>query len=249
MMQLNLFDSTTKLEMNLEVAFEAIKYVKSVLSYGAYNQVSLASNQTSLMHRIFKMRQETKFAIQNATLKTESEISFLIANFAKKYEIGNCGEQASLAYTYLRKKYRLVKLDRLTLINGDHAFLVIGRIPNRPIHIPNEWGNSAVVCDPWENLCYPASEIFFRMKSLEAHSKIAFNLNDQCPPFAFLMKRLYDDKFYYRSRGYFVKTINLANFLKTQIEEAKKSSEEDQSILSYEPALDEYLNLKFIEKI
>jgi hypothetical protein len=78
------------------------------------------------------------------------------AETAAIFECGNCGERASVAYRYL---YQLGvrPLDYMAKIHGDHAFVVIGRVAKSGTK-PIDWGPEAVVCDPWFDKAFRATE-------------------------------------------------------------------------------------------
>lgn len=71
---------------------------------------------------------------------------------------GNCMEHAALAYhLLLNKGHRNIKY--VTDSGDKHAFVVIGMASRIVDSDWRNWGDAAVVCDPWERKCYPASDI------------------------------------------------------------------------------------------
>jgi len=65
---------------------------------------------------------------------------------------------------FKRKKMR--PLEYMCLYNGDHAFVVIGRLKDGYPSETGTWGSDAVVCDPWacqHGQAYPASQIQAKM--------------------------------------------------------------------------------------
>src|SRR5262245_22217434 len=67
---------------------------------------------------------------------------------ASRYRVGNCEEQASLAFDFL-EKLNVRPLDYMVLGDCDHGFVVIGRTGDAAQ--PDLWGDEACVCDPWAN--------------------------------------------------------------------------------------------------
>lgn len=73
-----------------------------------------------------------------------------LAKLAEQYGCGNCGELTSIGFMFLYKNgFR--PLDFMALADpADHAFVVIGRRgSNADDGVGRNWGESAVVCDPW----------------------------------------------------------------------------------------------------
>ena len=70
-----------------------------------------------------------------------------------KYGCGNCGEQTAYAMVLLYQQ-GVRPLDYMEISGGDHAFLVIGSQDRGPASSFESWGDSAVVCDPWDNKAY-----------------------------------------------------------------------------------------------
>lgn len=85
--------------------------------------------------------------------------------------IGNCDEFAKSAYHLLTKNNPRLKAEVLELANGDHAILVIDRLPHSNLQSPETWGPTAVVCDAWIGEVYPASQIPNRLKNFSRYSR------------------------------------------------------------------------------
>lgn len=65
---------------------------------------------------------------------------------------GNCNEQSITAFIHLYDR-GIRPLAWMHLTNGRHAFVVLGRTPKSGDD-PSKWGDTAVVCDPWNNEAY-----------------------------------------------------------------------------------------------
>ena len=89
-----------------------------------------------------------------------------IAEIAIDARGGNCEEFSATAYVQL-KKMAARPIHWVKLVNGDHAFVLIGNGPlgyldDRDL---KKWGDSVVVCDAWDRASYVASEIPRRLPS------------------------------------------------------------------------------------
>lgn len=83
---------------------------------------------------------------------------------ARHFGCGNCAEHAAVAFVYLEDK-KIVPIDYLgSVTDGDHAFIVIGRAHGSKKTDIKTWGSRAVVCDPYYDKVYPASQIPTRVK-------------------------------------------------------------------------------------
>jgi hypothetical protein len=87
-------------------------------------------------------------------LDKEDEICFW-AKFTEISGFGNCGEQAGVAYRFLRQ-WPVAGLVFINLINGNHEFVVLGAGPLviegaafTLDEAKKALGDGAIVCDPW----------------------------------------------------------------------------------------------------
>lgn len=78
---------------------------------------------------------------------------------AAETHCGNCAEFSAVAYVYLEKQPSIRPLDFMCFSNGDHMYVVIGRASGSNAAEPATWGRLAVVCDPWKDKSYPATEL------------------------------------------------------------------------------------------
>lgn len=75
---------------------------------------------------------------------------------ASRFRCGNCAEQAAIAFLFLLQK-GIVPIDYMGFLKKvNHALVVVGRAHGSSVANVETWGRLAVVCDPYENLCYPA---------------------------------------------------------------------------------------------
>lgn len=167
----------------LAAAKNAVSYVKAKVPYGASNRLSdygesyeknakkiEGANPNALdkvlggMTAFLPLLTGANRGQQIWNEATGNAPSDPIARFRQIAEIttrtgaGNCNEQSIVAFMFLYDR-GLRPLAWMHLTNGKHAFVVIGRTPKSGID-PKEWGDGAVVCDPWNNEAYalPAAE-------------------------------------------------------------------------------------------
>lgn len=80
-------------------------------------------------------------------------------------KVGNCMEQAAIAFCYLQRE-SVRPLDYYYAMGGDHQWVVIGRTKGSSEDNPDVWGPDAVICDPWDKKAYAATEFDAQMHSL-----------------------------------------------------------------------------------
>lgn len=90
-------------------------------------------------------------------LNYDFEKTIILTN---KYSLGNCQELANQALDYLLSSDLDIEVEVFSFDGpkADHSFLVIGRDPNSNPNDINSWGRNAVICDPWANKVYQATE-------------------------------------------------------------------------------------------
>lgn len=96
--------------------------------------------------------------------------------FVCKHRVANCGEYARAAQYLFKKHYPNIRAEVFGIANGGgHTFLVIGRDPNSNPADPREWGEHAVVCDPWSGAVYPAKDISTKLHDFFSYHSEATN--------------------------------------------------------------------------
>jgi len=85
-----------------------------------------------------------------------------MANRAALSKCGNCQEQAAVAFMWLHD-HGVGPIDYMTRVHADHAFVVVGRSDHKWSTDTGTWGDDCVVCDPWDENVYYASEIEKKM--------------------------------------------------------------------------------------
>ena len=157
-----------KLKMNLMYAKEALVFTAKVFPNGALNRTDFKGDREKAQYLFLQQRNEMEQIAQKELLPQDpyEKIHEIIARVATKYQMGTCVEHAAVAYTYLKKKKNLRKVDLLTVVNGDHAFVIIGMKPTANITDSSDFGPSAVACDPWGKKYFPAEQLFDQLNKV-----------------------------------------------------------------------------------
>lgn len=103
----------------------------------------------------------------NVSLETSNKIKNFEHSiiFSIRSGLGNCGELAALAFDYIAKVAPSVNVEICHILGGNHAFVVIGRDFASDLQNPISWGSQAVICDPWANDVFSASEYLEKLKN------------------------------------------------------------------------------------
>lgn len=135
----------------------ALGHVKSVMVFGAGNKLS--DTIPTLGFSILATREARKLQDKDlADLKKRKvdvksyNLGYVesMASSARQMGAGNCGEQAALAFQFLRNK-GIRPLDYCRYQNSDHAFVILRSIQKITPTNFAEWSVDAVLCDPWYN--------------------------------------------------------------------------------------------------
>ena len=81
------------------------------------------------------------------------------AKRAEKHNVGNCYEMAACGLKFAAEEHPGQKVELFQIDTEDRYFLVIGRNSGSAPSDYLNWGPNCVLCDPWMQSCYPASEI------------------------------------------------------------------------------------------
>jgi hypothetical protein len=143
---------------NLAVAEMAVAHVGSLMKHGASNKAIDLVHSTMYRGGALKKMSVSaqRFQLNTKGMK-ESDVYQHIAAIASKSGIGNCAEQAALAFNYLSERVAKQTLCLVTL-GTDHVCVLIaapGDYTASSTHAeplnskPDGWPGEAVVCDPW----------------------------------------------------------------------------------------------------
>ncbi|CDG16718.1 hypothetical protein [Xenorhabdus doucetiae] len=156
----------------LFLAKQAINYVNNTVGVISPNQLPTQTQEQqderrrcnielSRMRNSIQERLEPMLGNSNTLSDSFYRKYFLLSNFdTVTSHLGNCGEKTILAFSYLKMRgARPLELFDIDIDNkGEdaHSILVIGRVAGNDL-FPNTWNRESVVCDPWNNQCYPSS--------------------------------------------------------------------------------------------
>jgi hypothetical protein len=176
-----------KLKNTIKLAKEALNYARKQIIKGSTqieNNIFLEKGKIeyfdSLNKGIDDLRDYAfdlfKDSIQEPkSIFIELEKDILIRNYehkiyiSSKFSIGNCEELALQAFDYiLYKSTGIFNAEIFRIDGGDHAFLVLNRDPDSIPSDPKNWGPHAVICDPWANKVYNASEYLSKLKNFNS---------------------------------------------------------------------------------
>lgn len=138
------------------------------LSEAAFNFLRIGVGETDITgtgtREIKRQQTENDQILENLIVATFENV---IAT-SSKYSIGNCWEYACQALDYvLHNVTSEINAEVFSFANGDHTFLVLNRSTDENCleSKPETWGENAVICDPWANKCYKASDSLTELKN------------------------------------------------------------------------------------
>jgi hypothetical protein len=148
------------LNQNLIWARNSVHFTKKSLTTGASNKLSNLGIKPQMCVRMMRA--------SPSPIKKNNMHDYIRswAARARHFKCGNCAEHAAVAFTYLEDKGIRPIHYMAILERGDHGFVVIGRAPNSSDGNIESWGINAVVCDPWHEKNYPASQSGSNMTSI-----------------------------------------------------------------------------------
>lgn len=165
-------------------ARKAIQYVKRILSHGSINKFSDQQRQTYQQDVDALVDLRKSIQMDNQTMSRLCQALYLnalhkiVAKYAQA-KVGNCAEQTRVALSYLIS-IGIYNVDLIDMKNGDHEFIVIGRAKHSNPNNIRTWGANAIICDPWADMVYCASD-FFKVRATMPEFKYADILNAAYP--------------------------------------------------------------------
>src|SRR5579872_4078194 len=153
-----------------------IQYGQAASQYYAHTQIKKGSTQTKNNLLIGKGRFKAldkginnvrNILEQRDQLEKESGLFNFeeTIEMTSKFSLGNCHELACQALDYILNHVPEVEAELYEIKKGDHIFLVLNRKRPSDPGDPGEWGESAVICDPWANKVYKATEYHTELKN------------------------------------------------------------------------------------
>ncbi|HSA07169.1 MAG TPA: hypothetical protein P5556_08305 [Candidatus Gastranaerophilales bacterium] len=114
-----------------------------------------------------------------------------LKKLVKKYQAGNCGEQADIMQYELLQKGLKAKQISFCIKNqtiprkcNDHVFVVVDLAEKAKINKPETWGTKAIIVDPWSGLVGKAhdvlKEIMKNFRFNEKKEKLDFKIDNFC---------------------------------------------------------------------
>jgi hypothetical protein len=145
---------------HMRLADEALTEAKKVFYLGSpHKKVDLVADPYAFKHPLYQRHAEMRSKLTGPPASIERIES--VARVAPDYGVGNCGDQAAVVLIYLRdRRYDgepRPPLDLMARYGVLHGFAVIGRPDDSKVEDWLTWG-PAVICDPWDNMAYPASK-------------------------------------------------------------------------------------------
>lgn len=150
----------------ITIAFKALQFARQQILLGD-NWLSENGKQTEYQesHKVMMeyMRESTELLF-NQLAPFVPQLShcilehYLLLSLSSKFSIGNCQELTHQAFEFVLTHYPSLNAEIFYLKGGDHVFLVLNRKANSNTVNPKKWGNAAIICDPWKNKCYFATE-------------------------------------------------------------------------------------------
>ncbi len=148
-------------KQNLAGAIIAVKHVEKLMTTGASNKFADLWQSLGASLLCVAAQRSVEIAVPWEQGDGNLTMPSMIRGWAAKAThmgCGNCGEQAAIAFEFLRAgDYR--PLEYVIFDPGDHAFVVIGRRKGSQLNDIGTWGPEAVVCDAWDGKAYLAREI------------------------------------------------------------------------------------------
>lgn len=167
--------------MTLKIEHEIL--LKKSLSHLAvndqtYEEIKDVDSKIGNMRALINAQRNTLIFPYTET-GTENHVNYCF-DVIKKMEVGNCAEYSLVGLKLLREHYPHIGGEVMSLSNGGHEFLVIGRDPNSTPNDWRSWGENAVVVDSWSCQVFRSKDI---PKYLQYH-KFYFDINKRiCGPF------------------------------------------------------------------
>lgn len=164
-----LMEKDTCSSHNEQIAHESKDYARNIIMMG-FTQI--ATNNLPIEQRLGVEKAVDEVRDKISDLQRELPVEFdqyttlylATVEQCKRYFMGNCLELSFMALHYIAENSE-AKAEIFYLEGGDHAFLVVGRLPNSDPTDPNTWGEDAYISDPWANKVFSAKHYKEELKS------------------------------------------------------------------------------------
>ncbi|MCK5818548.1 MAG: hypothetical protein KAH18_04695 [Psychromonas sp.] len=152
-------------------AIRACDYVMNTVRIRTVNRDEGINLVSSLRNHMLERAQLGKIrSVITAQTNTPWDLNFIqkLADEVSRTQTGSCGEQTALAFNYLFSRGE--RGMAIMTIAGKHMFLLIGLKQRPPLSSvifisagsPDEWGEDAVICDPWYQEWFVAKDEWHR---------------------------------------------------------------------------------------
>ncbi len=168
------------LEANLKQGMLAIKYVKGLGMRSSNKSAHRNADAPGGIEGVIARKQGWDNTALNGVDNTRDAAKLVPTwrdenDLARARRYGNCGELASIALEYLFDHGIRAEYFHFTEKGYDHAWVVIGRVPNSILNNLKTWGPDAVWCDPWQGddgVCFSIQDfVKGKIRNLNARYK------------------------------------------------------------------------------
>ncbi len=159
----------------LHLAQTGVHFVNKIIYKGGDTDIKFnylkKEDQKKISKGMLSLRDELSSRCQDLsdlieTRKEEVALTLAMrAQLAENTHLGTCLEKSAVLVNFFRKlgdsfeKELGASVEIFNVVNGDHAFVVIGRDPRSDPNNFATWGKNTVICDPWANTSYFLNEI------------------------------------------------------------------------------------------
>lgn len=148
-----------ELAHNMSWAAQAVRFTKRETALGANNQGRNVVKTGRWVEVVFN-RMHDKFIDYYNREKPTAEVAATVkSELVHHNRCGDCFYQSSVAFKFLEGS-RIQNVEYYFMDGGSHHFIVIGRNPKTPNDNPKLWNPETVICDPWLNESFPASQFY-----------------------------------------------------------------------------------------
>jgi hypothetical protein len=168
---------SAEMHENYQIGLKLLKYAKKAVLFSpnylsrsekykskCKNPQAARELRTAIAKVFLKVDEQLRKEVGDDCKLTFEEIE-IFAKYAVKYNVANCHGMCCACVVYAKNKGINKRIEIFQIDN--HIFLLIGRNPKMSLPSSWErWGRDAIVCDPWAQSCYSASEIETQLMDL-----------------------------------------------------------------------------------
>jgi hypothetical protein len=169
---------TSDVQSLLVAGEEALRYTKSKIRFSSINPWDILFSGFSSVAEVATARSyedelleeiKKKYGAESITCLVSSAIR---AKAAERHGVGNCGENAAVAFLWLYlNRPRIRPLDYCNRRNGNHSFIVIGSPVMPKFGNLEAWWQKGVICDPYNNFAFTGrTAVLGKFGTTDVHS-------------------------------------------------------------------------------